>query len=155
MNAFVFLYRDVLDAPISEQIEHVRAKRHRRPPVVMTQSEVKRVMGNMNGTHLLMSQLLYGSGFRLMECIRLRIQDLDLERNKIYVRAGKGGKDRITILPAYIKSTLRDQVQKVRHLHDEDLKNGLGEVYMPEALGRKYRNAAKEFRWQYVFPAKK
>jgi integron integrase len=121
----------------------------------MTQSEVKRVMANMNGVHLLMGQLLYGSGLRLMECIRLRIQDLDFERNKIYVRAGKGGKDRTTILPAYIKSTLKDQVQKVNHLHDEDLKNGLGEVYMPEALGRKYRNAAKEFRWQYVFPAKK
>jgi len=155
LNAIVFLYRDVLDEPIDEQIEHVRAKRHRRPPVVMTQSEVKRVMENINGLHLLMAQVLYGSGLRLMECIRLRIQDLDFERNNLYVRAGKGGKDRTTILPTTIKSTLQHQLQKVKQLHDEDLKNGFGEVFMPEALGRKYRNAAKEFRWQYVFPAKK
>ncbi len=155
LNAIVFLYRNVLDKPIDEQIEHVRAKRHRRPPVVMTQSEVKRVMANMTGIHLLMAQVLYGSGLRLMECIRLRIQDLDFERNNLYVRAGKGGKDRTTILPTTIKSTLQHQLQKVKQLHDEDLKNGFGEVFMPEALGRKYRNAAKEFRWQYLFPAKK
>ena len=155
LNAIVFLYRDVLDEPIGEQIEHVRAKRHRRPPVVMTQSEVKRVLENINGLHLLMAQLLYGSGLRLMECIRLRIQDLDFERNRIYIRAGKGGKDRTTIFPATIKSPLQHQLQKVEQLHNEDLKNGFGEVFMPEALGRKYRNAAKEFRWQYVFPAKK
>lgn len=155
LNAIVFLYHNVLDKPIDEQIEHVRAKRHRRPPVVMTQSEVKRVMANMTGIHLLMAQVLYGSGLRLMECIRLRIQDLDFERNNLYVRAGKGGKDRTTILPTTIKSTLQHQLQKVKQLHDEDLKNGFGEVFMPEALGRKHRNAAKEFRWQYLFPAKK
>ena len=89
LNAIVFLYRDVLDEPIGEQIEHVKAKRHRRPPVVMTHSEIKRVMENINGLHLLMVQLLYGSGLRLMECIRLRIQDLDFERNRIYVMAGR------------------------------------------------------------------
>jgi integron integrase len=155
LNALVFLYRDVIDEPISEKIEHVRAKRHRRLPVVMIQSEVIRVIENLNGVHFLMVQLLYGSGLRLMECIRLRIQDLDFGRNRIYVRAGKGGKDRTTVLPAYIKSTLQHQVQKVKQLHDEDLKHGFGEVYMPEALGRKYRNAAKEFRWQFLFPAKK
>jgi integron integrase len=155
LNALVFLYRDVIDEPISEKIEHVRAKRHRRLPVVMIQSEVIRVIENLNGVHFLMVQLLYGSGLRLMECIRLRIQDLDFGRNRIYVRAGKGGKDRTTGLPAYIKSTLQHQVQKVKQLHDEDLKHGFGEVYMPEALGRKYRNAAKEFRWQFLFPAKK
>ena len=155
LNALVFLYRYVLDKPIDDQIEHVRAKRHRRPLVVMTQSEVNRVLANMSGNHLLMAQLLYGSGLRLMECVRLRVQNIDFERNMIYVRAAKGGKDRTTMLPAQIKKALQEHVQNVKQLHDKDLVDGFGEVYLPPALGKKYRQAGKEFRWQYVFPAKK
>ena len=100
LNALIFLYCHVLDEPIDAKIEHVRAKRHKRPPVVMSQPEVKRVLANIKGVHLLMAQFLYGSGLRLMECIRLWIQDVDFERKLIYVRAAKGGKDRTTILPA-------------------------------------------------------
>ena len=154
LNAIVFLYRHVLNMPIEKQIEPARAKRHPRPPVVMTKNEVKRVLSQMQGTHLLMAKLMYGSGLRLMECIRLRVQDLDFERNLIYVRAAKGGKDRVTIFPKTIHSEMKDQIDRVKRLHDEDLSQGFGEVYLPEALARKYTNAGREFRWQYVFPAK-
>ncbi|MBW2118352.1 MAG: integron integrase [Deltaproteobacteria bacterium] len=155
LNAIIFLYRSVLDKPIDGQIEPVKAKRHRSPPTVMTQREVQQVLSQMQGTHLLMAGLLYGSGLRLMECIRLRIQDLDFEGSKVYVRAGKGRKDRVTVFPKTIQEDLRIHLSRVKRLHDEDLSNGYGEVYLPGALERKYRNAAKEFRWQYVFPAKK
>ncbi len=101
-----------------------------------------------------MARLLYGSGLRLMECIRLRIQDFDFETSLLYVRAAKGGKDRITIFPKSIKEDISYQFEKVRKLHEQDLANGHGSVYLPEALARKYRNASKEFRWQYVFAAK-
>jgi integron integrase len=155
LNAIIFLYRNVLDKPIDGQIEPIRAKRHRSPPTVMTQMEVQQVLDQMQGTHLLMARLLYGSGLRLMECIRLRIQDLDFEGGKVYVRAGKGAKDRITVFPKTIQEDLQIHLTRVKRLHDEDLSKGYGEVYLPGALGRKYRHAAKEFRWQYVFPAKK
>jgi len=102
-----------------------------------------------------MARLLYGSGLRLMECIRLRIQDLDFERSMLYVRSGKGGKDRVTVLPKSVQADLQIHIDKVRRLHDEDLSHGCGEVYLPGALERKYRNAAREVRWQYVFPSKK
>jgi integron integrase len=155
LNAIVFLYHNVLDIQINGMVEHVKAKRHRRPPVVMTQNEVQRVFSQMQGIHLLMARLLYGSGLRLMECIRLRVQDLDLERSMLYVRSGKGGKDRVTVLPKSVQADLQIHVDKVKCLHDEDLLHGYGEVYLPVALERKYRNAAREFRWQYVFPSKK
>ena len=155
LNAIVFLYRNVLDKPVDGQIEHIRAKKHRRPPVVMSQSEVKRVMAQLGGTHLLMAQLLYGSGLRLMECIRLRVQDIDFERNLIYVRASKGGKDRTTLLPAFIKKALLEQIQKVRKLHQDDLQQGFGEVFLPPALERKFGRSTRDIQWQYVFPAKK
>lgn len=155
LNAIVFLYRNVLDKPIDGQIEPIRAKRHRSPPTVMTQMEVQQVLDQMQGIHLLMARLLYGSGLRLMECIRLRIQDLDFEGGKVYVRAGKGAKDRITVFPKTIQEDLQIHLARVKRLHDEDLSKGYGEVYLPGALERKYRHAAKEFKWQYVFPAKK
>jgi integron integrase len=155
LNALIFLYRHVLDKPIEGLIEPVRSKRHRRPPVVMAQGEVQRVLLYMHGTHLLMAQLMYGGGLRLMECVRLRIKDLDFERRLVYVCAAKEGKDRTTLFPASIHTTVRMQVEKVKQLHDEDLSRGYGEVYIPEALARKYRHAARDFRWQYVFPAKK
>lgn len=155
LNAIVFLYREVLDLPLEGQISPVRAKRHSRVPVVMTQGEVQRVLGEMKGTHLLMAKLLYGGGLRLMECVRLRVQDLDFERELIYVRAAKGGKDRTTLLPKAIHEEISRHTERVRRLHEEDLEKGYGEVYLPEGLRRKYRGAAKEFRWQYVFPSKK
>jgi integron integrase len=155
LNAIVFLYHNVLDMKIDGLIEPVKAKRHRRPPVVMTQSEVRRVFAQMQGGHLLMARLLYGSGLRLMECIRLRINDLDFERSKVYVRSGKGGKGRVTVFPKSIQADMQIHIDKVKRLHDEDLLHGYGDVYLPGALGRKYRDAAMEFRWQYVFPSKK
>jgi integron integrase len=154
LNAIVFLYRDVLDQPIQGEIAPVRAKRHPRVPVVMTQGEVQRVLREMHGTHLLMAKLLYGGGLRLMECVRLRVQDLDFERGLVYVRAAKGGKDRTTLFAKAIRGELKLHLDKVRRLHDQDLGEGHGEVYMPESLAGKYRGAAKEFRWQYVFPSK-
>jgi integron integrase len=121
----------------------------------MTKSEVKRVLAHMKGIHLLMAKILYGPGVRLMECIRLRVQDLDFERNLIYVRAAKGNKDRTTLLPTSIRPQMRQQLEKVKRLHDEDLAQGYGEVYLPDALARKYPHASREFRWQYLFPSKK
>jgi len=121
----------------------------------MTKNEVKRVLSEMQGIHLLMAKMLYGSGLRLMECIRLRVHDLDFERNLVYVRAAKGGKDRTTIFPKSIQEEMKNQLERVKRLHDEDRSQGFGEVYLPEALARKYPSAAREFRWQYVFPAKK
>lgn len=154
LNAIVFLYRDVMDQPIQGEIAPLRAKRHGRVPVVMTREEVQRVLREMRGTHLLMAKLLYGGGLRLMECVRLRVQDLDFERGLVYLRAAKGGKDRTTVFPKAIHGELKQHIEKVRRLHEGDLGEGRGEVYMPEGLSRKYRGAAKEFRWQYVFPSK-
>jgi integron integrase len=155
LNAIVFLYHRVLDIDITDRIDHVKAKRHRRPPVVLSQSEVKRVLAQLKGIHQIMARLLYGGGLRLMECVRLRVQDFDIERNMIYVRAAKGGKDRTTLFPMLLKSDIQDQLEKVKNLHDEDLASGYGEVYMPFALARKYPKAAFEYRWQFVFPSRK
>jgi integron integrase len=155
LNALVFLYRNVLDINIEGMIEPVRAKQRKHFPVVMTKNEIKKLFMHMSGTHLLMARLMYGSGLRLMECVRLRIQDIDFENKQIYVRAGKGNKDRITVLPISLKDELQIHVNRVKELHDEDLENGFGEVYLPGALGKKYPKAAKEFGWQYVFPSKK
>lgn len=154
LNAIIFLYKHVLDIQIEGLIEHTRSKKHPRPPVVMTKNEVQRVLANMQGLHLMIAKLLYGSGLRLMECIRLRIQDLDFERNTIYIRAAKGGKDRITLFPKALQPDLKIQVALVKKLHEKDLVAGHGEVYLPGALPRKYKHAAREFRWQYLFPAK-
>ena len=153
LNAIVFLYRDVLDVDLGE-IGHIRSKRKRHPPTVMTQAEVRLVFGEMEGTHLLMAKLLYGCGLRLMECIRLRIQDLDFGQSKLLVRDGKGGKDRAVILPDSVVSALSAHIERVRVLHESDLREGYGAVYMPDALGRKYPNGCREIGWQYVFPSK-
>ena len=155
LNAIVFLYKRVLDIPVDEKLEPARAKRHARPPVVMSQREVVKVLGHMQGGHLLMAKFLYGSGLRLMECIRLRVRDLDFERKLIYVRAAKGGKDRTTLFPESLHSLMKSQVEAVEKLHQQDLADGYGEVYLPGALARKYPNAAKSLGWQYVFPSKK
>ncbi len=153
LNAIVFLYREVLDIDLDE-IAPVRSKRTRRPPTVLTQTEVQGVLQRMQGTHRLMVQLLYGCGLRLMECIRLRIQDVDFGQGRIFVRGGKGGKDRTVVLPEAVRALLADHIERVQVLHENDLREGFGEVYIPEALARKYPNACRQTGWQYVFPAK-
>jgi integrase len=131
----------------------VRAKRPRRLPVVLTRAQVARLLERLAGREALMAGLLYGSGLRLMECVRLRVKDVGLERNELVVRGGKGGKDRLTVLPASLKEALARQVAEARLLHARDLACGLGRVHLPHALARKYPNAAAELAWQYVFPA--
>lgn len=154
LNALVFLYRDVLLTPLDNSIAPVRSKRKRRPPTVLTTEEVEPIFAQMRGTHLLMARLIYGSGIRLMECIRLRIQDVDFGQGQIFIRSGKGGKDRTTFLPRLIHEELRQHIERVKELHRSDLEQGFGEVYLPYALARKYRSAARETSWQYVFPGK-
>jgi len=153
LNAIIFLYREVLDIELGD-ITPVRSKKQRRPPTVLTQGEVQQILRVMEGTHRVMAQLLYGCGLRLMECIRLRIQDFDFGKGRIFVRGGKGGKDRTVVLPEVLRTTLAEHIEKVSLLHAADLRAGFGEVYIPEALARKYPNACREVGWQYVFPAK-
>ncbi|HEX8237790.1 MAG TPA: integron integrase [Abditibacteriaceae bacterium] len=154
-NALLFLYREVLHIELPE-INHVqRAQRPARLPTVFTPNEVKAVLEQMSSTPHLMASLLYGSGLRLMECVRLRVKDIDLETRQITVREGKGDKDRITMLPSSLMEPLRHQLEVARCLHRQDLAAGYGEVYMPTALARKYPRAAWEWPWQYVFPAQR
>jgi len=155
LNALVFLYRDVLLMPLGkDSLAPIRSKRKIHPPTVLTVEEVERLLRQMNGTHLLMAQCIYASGMRLMECIRLRIKDVDFGQGKIFIRRGKGGKDRITFLPRHVRRELQAHIERVKALHRSDLAKGFGEVYMPGALGRKYTKAAWEPIWQYVFPGK-
>jgi len=154
MNAIGFLYRRVLDQPIEDRIMPVRARRPTRLPVIMTQEEVQQVLNEMKGTHSLMARLLYGGGLRLMECVRLRVLDLDFDRGLLYIRAAKEDKDRKTLLPSSVREDLQRHLQRVQRLHEEDLEQGHGEAYPPAALAKKYPGASKEFRWRYVFPSK-
>ncbi len=154
LNAIVFLYRDVLQNPLDRSIAPIRAKRKRHPPTVLTEDEVERVLSQMKGTHLLMAKLIYGTGIRLMECIRLRIQDVDFGQRQLFIRSGKGGKDRTTFLPRLVYNELHEHIERVKKLHRTDLEQGFGEAYLPNALARKYRKAAWEAPWQYVFPGK-
>ena len=154
LNALVFLYRDVLNQPLNDSIAPVRAKKKIRPPTVLTQEEVQLIFKKMEGTHALMAKLVYGSGMRLMECVRLRIQDVDFGQNNIYIRGGKGGKDRTTILPHNICEELKQHIYKIKDLHRQDLEKGFGSVYIPSSIARKYTKAATQTSWQYVFPSK-
>lgn len=154
LNAIVFLYRDVLLSPLDNSIAPIRAKQKRHPPTICTEDEIERIFEQMKGTHLLMARLIYASGIRLMECIRLRIQDVDFGQRQLFIRGGKGGKDRTTFLPKMIRDELRQHIERVKQLHRADLDQGFGEVYLPNALARKYRKAAWETSWQYVFPSK-
>lgn len=154
LNALVFLYKHVLDIPLDEEIAPARSKRKTSPPTVMSQAEVQRLLAAMEGKPALMAKLIYGSGMRLMECIRLRIQDVDFGQNLVFVRGGKGGKDRTTILPRNLCDEMLKQIAAVKSLHHRDLEEGFGEAYIPEALSRKYPNASKQTGWQWVFPAK-
>ena len=153
LNALVFLYREVLDKPFTE-IAPVRSKRKQRPPTVLTQPEVLKLLVAMTGKHALMAKILYGGGLRLLECLRLRVQDVDFGQKIIFVRGGKGGKDRTTILPQNLWEDLQAQITAVKTLHLRELEEGFGEVYLPDALARKYPNAMRKAGWQWVFPAK-
>ena len=154
LNALIFFYKKVLNIKLSDSIEFSRSKKPKRLPVVLSENEVKKLLKNINHpTQNLMAKLLYGCGMRLMECVRLRIQDVDFDHCQILVRQGKGGKDRVVPIPKKSFSILKEHIENVKKLHNEDLKEGYGSVYMPDALARKYPNAEKEFRWQYVFPS--
>ncbi|MFQ5643753.1 MAG: integron integrase [Thiogranum sp.] len=154
LNSLVFFYRHILKREIEGKLDYKRATKPRRLPVVLSVDEVSRLLSSIDHTlYRLMASLLYGSGLRLMECIRLRICDLDFDYKQIVVRDGKGRKDRVVPMPERLVASLKEQIDKVRSLHDEDLEAGYGEVHLPYALARKYPSAAKEFRWQYVFPS--
>ena len=153
LSALLFLYRDVLGVDLPWMDEVIRAKRPARLPVVLTQREVTLVLDRMSGVHGLMVRLLYGTGMRLMEVVRLRVKDIDFERAEILVRDGKGAKDRVTMLPTALIAPLQAQLRTRRAMFDDDLAMGRGEVYLPYALVSKYPNAAKEWAWQYVFSA--
>lgn len=155
LSALLFLYKEVLSLDVPHLENLVRAKRPKKLPVVLTRQEVEAVLSNLSGAYWLMASLLYGSGLRLMECIRLRVKDVDFDSNQIFIRDGKGQKDRVSVLPQSLVRHLWLQLAKVRLVHQEDLAGGFGEVYLPYALDRKYPNAAKEWHWQYVFPASK
>jgi integron integrase len=152
LAALLFLYRNVIGREVGELGGVVRARRRRRLPVVLSREEVKAVLANMTGDKRLMASLMYGAGLRLMECLRLRVQDLDFARSEIVVRNGKGAKDRVTMLPECLKAPLRSHLEKVRAVHRQDLADGWGRVPLPGALDRKYRNASSDWRWQWVFP---
>lgn len=154
-SALLFLYREVLGIDLPWLDGVTQAKVSRRLPVVLTVDEVQQVLAGMTGTVGLMGRLLYGTGMRLMECVRLRVKDIDFARLEILVRDGKGGKDRVTMLPKSLAAPLQAHLLNVRALHKEDLAQGYGEVYLPYALERKYPNAGREWGWQYVFPSVK
>jgi integron integrase len=153
LSALLFLYREVLGVELPWMETIVRAKRPQRVPVVLSRDEVTRLLTLMEGTRALMASLLYGSGLRLMECVRLRVKDVDFSRHEICVRDGKGGKDRHVPLPARLNGALAQQVERVRVIHEQDLAAGHGAVWLPNALARKYPSASRELGWQYVFPA--
>lgn len=154
LNALVFLYRQVLDKEVDQDLDAVRAQKKRRLPVVMTPSEVQAVFARLNGTKLLMAKLIYGCGLRISECLGLRIQDLDLEQSLLLVRGGKGDKDRRTVLPESLQVELRAHIDSIRPLHEADRKNGVAGVALPNALERKYPNAGCEWKWFWLFPGK-
>ena len=153
LAALQFLYNEVLHLPLDQDILPVPAKRTKHLPVVLSKSETQAVLRELHGVYLIITQLLYGSGLRVTECLTLRIHDLDFERNEITVRSGKGAKDRRTMLPDSISSALSNHLKRVRQTFQQDHKDGYGSVYLPRALSRKYPHAAREWIWQYVFPA--
>ena len=154
LSALLFLYGEVLGRPVESLGDVVRAKRPERLPVVLTREEVRAVLARLDGSPRLVATLLYGTGMRLMECLRLRVKDVDFGLNQILVRDGKGMKDRLTMLPAALRQPLQRHLAAVRALHEADLREGFGAVYLPDALARKYPSAAKWWGWQWVFPAR-
>jgi integron integrase len=151
--AIVFLYKQVLEQPLGTFDNLQRAKEPERLPVVLSPKEAHKIIANMEGDARLMVELLYGSGLRQSECLRLRVKDIDFEYNQIWVRDGKGQKDRTTVLPMVSKDRLKEQIQKVKLIHERDLNRGFGKVVLPKALSKKYPELEKAFGWQYLFPS--
>lgn len=153
LNALVFCYSQVLKLPLGDLENFVRAQRPRRLPVVLTREQVRALIAVVPGTHQLMARLIYGTGMRLMECVRVRVKDVDFDYHQIIVRNGKGGKDRVVPLPEVLHNALAKHLLSVRTVHDEDCARGLGMVYLPEALHRKFPGAGRDWHWQWVFPS--
>jgi integron integrase len=154
LSAILFLYQEVLHKDLERPLDAVRAKQPKRLPTVLTKEEVQRVLAAMSGNYQLIARLLYGSGLRLVECLRLRVKDVDFAQHQIIVRDGKGRKDRVTVLPDSLIEPLQKHLRRVEMLHQNDLNDGYGAVYLPDALEQKYPNANCEWIWQYVFPSK-
>ena len=154
LSALLFLYKEVLGRDLAWLDGLVRAKRPPRLPTVLTRTEVEAILAQLTGVRWLIASLLYGAGLRVMECLRLRVKDVDLEYRQILVRDGKGEKDRVTMLPERLVEPLRAHLHRVKGLHARDLKEGYGEVNLPYALARKYPRAGREWAWQFVFPSK-
>jgi len=154
LNSLIFMYKKVLGIELADPIDAVRARRPSRLPVVLSKQEAFKVIGLISGEYQLIVMLLYGSGLRLMECLRLRVKDIDFSMNQILVRQGKGGKDRVTVLPENTREPLRMQLEKARAVHENDCERGFGHVNLPGALARKYPNASRQWAWQFVFPSK-
>jgi len=153
LSALLFLYKEVLRQEIGWLKQVERAKKPARLPVVLSRDEVHKIFAHLHGTARLMAGLLYGSGLRLMECVRLRVKDVDFAYARITVRDTKGGRDRVTMLPVNLAAPLQRHLQKVKAQHEQDLADGFGEVWLPDGLARKYPNAAREWSWQFVFPS--
>lgn len=153
-NALLFLYKQVLDLPFADNISAVRSKKPVRLPVVLSRIEVSRLLQAMGGDTALMARMMYGGGLRLMELLRLRVQDVDFDNGYLTVRAGKGDKDRTTLLPQSVRDALKTHLQAVKALYEKDLQEGRANVWLPGALAKKYPNAPKSWEWQYVFPSK-
>lgn len=153
LNAIVFLYREVLGMELGAIGKIERPTRGPKLPTVLTKEEVRRVLAMVSPEHQLVCQLLYGTGMRLLECLRLRVKDVDFGRNEILIHDGKGFKDRVTVLPESLRTAIEAQLLRAKLLHEKDLAEGFGRVHLPFALARKYPNANKEWHWQYVFPA--
>jgi integron integrase len=153
LSALLFLYKEVLAVDLPWLDDVTRAKRPQRMPVVLTRDEVHAVLDRMSGVYGLMARLLYGTGMRLMECVPLRVKDVDFARGEILIRDGKGAKDRVTMLPQSLASPLQSHLQQRRALFDDDSKSSKASVYMPDALARKYPNSPSEWGWQYIFPS--
>ncbi len=155
LNALLFLYNEVLHLPFAEPIKAVRSRKEPRLPTVLSRKEVRRLFKQMHGEHKLMARLMYSAGLRLMEVLRLRIHNLDFDNERIMILDGKGGKDRTTFFPGLLHAPIKNHLIKVKAQHEMDLANGYGDVYLPNALARKYRGAGKSWEWQYLFPASK
>ena len=152
LAALLFLYRTVIGREVGNLGTIIRARKPMRLPDVLTREEVRAVLSRLDGDERLMASLLYGSGLRLMECLQMRVQDVDLERGEIMVRHGKGGKDRLTMLPQALEEPLRRQMERARAVQESDIAQGWGRVQLPDAIARKYPNAPTDWRWQWVFP---
>ncbi len=155
LAAILFLYRQIFAYDVGDLGDVIRARKPHRIPVVVTRHEIRRILYKINSPHKLIIELLYGCGFRLSECLNLRVLDLDFSRNQIMVRNGKGNKDRSVMLPHTLKRKLKLHLRKVKAIHEDDLAEGWGQVQLPEALDRKYKRASREWRWQWVFPQQK